>query len=101
MIVRVLLALSPLTIFPAATDPAGCGCATLCKDGVTPKSAVRLPAAPAIMNPVAKPKATVGEDARLAYRKSDAALDAANKRLKGSRAWYLDLRQRYGAAPLQ
>jgi len=95
----VLLACSPLLICLNAADPPG-GCATT-SGIVTPKTAVALPAAPSFLAPIAPPAVKAGDDARLAWRKSDAALSAANGRLAQSRAWYLGVRARYGAAKLK
>lgn len=53
------------------------------------------------MSPVGKPKVTAGDDARLAYRRTDAALNEANNRLIKSRKWTLGVRQRYGAAKIK
>jgi hypothetical protein len=44
---------------------------------------------------MAKPAVKVGDDARLAYRRIDAAFDALNARMTQSAGWYDDLRKRY------
>lgn len=61
---------------------------------------VNLPDAPGWAVPVEKPLVTVGDDARLAYRKMDVARSESNSRLSKFRAWYLGVKKRYGAAKL-
>lgn len=83
--------LSSLTIFS--------GCETT--SGVTPKSAVQLPSAPAFMAPVTEPIAVVGGDPKVSFRETRGALRAANGRLTQSRAWYANVRKRYAASKLK
>lgn len=86
---RAILALSVLTICVS-----GCG---LTGTAVAP---IDLPAAPEFMAPIAKPVVKVGDDARLAFKKMDKALDEANSRLTNSRGWYGNVRKGYAGAKL-
>lgn len=75
------------------------GCET---DGVgVSKRGILLPAAPAFMAPVPVPPVKVGDDARLAWKKTGAALSAANGQLAQSREWYIGVRGRYGSSKLR
>lgn len=60
-----------------------------------------LPDVPAFVSPVPKPAVKVGDDARLAWRKTDAALGQANGRLVQTREWYVGVRTRFSAAKLK
>lgn len=60
-----------------------------------------LPIVPAFVAPVPKPAVKAGDDARLAWRKTGAALDQANGRLVQTREWYIGVRTRYGTAKLK
>lgn len=60
-----------------------------------------LPDVPAFVAPVQKPPVKVGDDARLAWKKTGAALDQANGRLVQTRGWYLGVRKRFSGATLK
>lgn len=66
-----------------------------CTAGGAKLDPVALPAAPECMAPVPVPKAKAGDDARLALKKSHAALGQANGRLVCSRNWYNGVRKSY------
>lgn len=87
---RLLPALLGLTILSS--------CVT---DGVTPKIAVQLPPPPAFMQPVGEPAVAVGDDARVAWKRTSVALKDANRRLQHSRGWYTNVRKGYGSATLR
>ena len=66
-----------------------------CTAGNAKLNPVALPAAPECMAPVPVPKAKAGDDARLALKKTHAALGQANGRLVCSRNWYNGVRKSY------
>jgi hypothetical protein len=55
-----------------------------------------LPAPPKFMGECQKPaRPQVGDDPKVAYLRSDVALDDCSRRGQQSRAWYLGMRKRY------
>lgn len=68
---------------------------TMCAGCATYPGKHTLPPAPAYMAPVAPPKVSTGDDARLVAGKALAGLNEANKRIVDGRSWYDALRKRF------
>jgi hypothetical protein len=77
---------------------ASSGCMTT---GVTPKSAVQLPPPPAFIGACTPSGVKVGDAPNAAFDAEHASFKACSRAGAASRAWYVGVRQRYGAAKLK
>lgn len=74
------------------------GCVT---DGVTPKSAVLLPAPPAFMGACKPSSVKAGDAPNIAFDAEHASFKQCSRRGAASLSWYSAVRSRYGAAGLK
>lgn len=75
-------------------------CSTAPKLELTPKAAVRLPAAPAFMGPCPPSGVTAGMAPNEAFDLEHAAYKGCSRRGDASLAWYRGVRKRYSGAKL-
>lgn len=74
------------------------GCASLGSSGMTPRSAVALPAPLSFMGGCPASRAAAGMPPNEGFDAEHAALKDCSRRGAASRAWYLGVRKRYGEA---